>query len=74
MPVVLPDELADTREVADTEYGLVEITLVVLVLALGSCTWGGGLSRLVVEFSAEGKVDTLLLAVVVVACDAGVAS
>lgn len=63
-PLVLAWEVADTSEVAEVEYGLEGNTLVVLLVALGSCRWLGGLSRLVVEFSADGRVDTLLLAVV----------
>lgn len=70
-PVVLPWDVADTNEVAETEYGFVRSTFVLLALALGYCGRLGGLSRLVVELSAEGNVDTLLLVVAVMARDGG---
>lgn len=35
VPVVLPWDVADTREVAETEYGFVKSTFMLLVLALG---------------------------------------
>lgn len=65
VPVVLPWEVAETRDNAEVEYGLVGSTSVLFpVPEPGSCSRFDEPTRFVVELSAEGNVETLLLVMV----------
>lgn len=65
VPVVLPWEVAETRDVAEIEYGFVGMTSELLAAPEpGGCSWLDEPTRFVVELSADGNVETLLLGMV----------